>query len=190
MGKISFKDNISAFMEAIQNFEWRSVSKIASPQAAEDLNVFLEKIPQNAGQTMLVIAGVTWAAAAVIGLFATVQIQSLTELRIELQEAQALQPIVPKIQNKAANSKQVSEFIDQITDVYVGLNLRASGSSISISAKTTGAFGQFREAMGHIQNGGAGWSVSIDRLCVGRECDKNPLAASLKINTVSVSKPG
>jgi hypothetical protein len=41
-----------------------------------------------------------------------------------------------------------------------------------------------------MQNGGSGWRVSLDKMCVGRECgDKDKLGVSLKVNKVSVENP-
>jgi len=170
--------------------DWRSYKKYASPQATEDLNQFLEKLPQNAGQTMLIIAGVAWAAAGAIGLFTAVQLQKMSEIRIELAEADALKPIVPTIVDQAVNANTVKEFVERTKETYPGLELRATGPTIIINARGLSSFGQFREAIAHVQNGGQGWRVNIDRLCVGRECDKTPLGAALKINTVSVKKAG
>jgi hypothetical protein len=177
-------------LSALKSFDWRSLKKYASPQVSEDLNAFLEKLPQHAGQSMLVIAGIAWAAAGAIGLYATVQMKSMTELRAKLQEAEALKPVVPVVKDVAVNAQDVTTFVDKIKTIYTGLSIKANGASILITADNTSSFGQFREAIGHVQNGGSGWRVSIDRLCVGRECEKFPLAAALKINKVSVDKPG
>lgn len=176
--------------KSLKSFDWRSLKKYASPQVSEDVNAFLEKLPQHAGQTMLLMAGIAWAAAGAMGLYTTLQMQKITEFRAKLQEAEALQPIVPTIKDIPVNPKEVTEFVDKFKEIYTGLSIKANGSSILVTADNTGAFGQFREAVGHIQNGGSGWRVTIDRLCVGRECDRVPLAAALKINKVSVEKPG
>lgn len=173
--------------QSLKDFDWRSLKKYASPKAADDFNLFLERLPQNAGQTMLIIAGIAWGAAGVIGLYTTVQLQKLTETRAELQEASAVKPNVPQIKDVAVNPKEVERFVAQIKDVYKGLKVSASGPRITITASTTAAFGQFREAVGHVQNGGSGWRVNIDSFCVGRECEKYPLYASLRINKVSVN---
>lgn len=177
-------------LKSLKSFDWRSLKKYASPKASEDLNAFLDKIPQNTNQTMLIVMGIVWGLAGATGLYTTVQLQNLTELRAELAEAKSLQPIVPKIVDKAVNPKQVSTFIEDMKKTYPGLYIKASGGAVTITAKNTGFYGQFREAIGHVQNGGSGWRVNIDRLCVGRECDRAPLAAALKINKVSVDKPG
>ncbi len=177
-------------VKSMKSFDWRSLKKYASPHAADDLNAFLEKLPQNVGQTMLIIAAITWSAAGTMGLYTTVQLQSLTELRAELQEVESLQPIVPTIKDVPVKGKAISEFVDKMAKTYQGLTIKASGQAIVITAKSTARFGEFREAVGHVQNGGSGWRVSVDRLCVGRECDREPLAAALKINKVSVHKPG
>ena len=63
------------------------------------------------------------------------------------------------------------------------------GSAVSITSKATAGYAEFREAVGHVQNGGQGWRVNVDKLCVGRECKSFPLAALLKINKVSVEMP-
>lgn len=182
--------DINALQNKLKNFDWRSLQKYTSPQAADDLNHFLEKLPHNTGQTMLIIAAVIWGVAGMTGLYATVQIQQLTELRSELEEMNALKPSVPQIRDVAVNANDVKTFIENTKGTYRGLDIKASGATVLMTSTTTGAFGQFREAVGHVQNGGSGWRVNIDRLCVGRECEKYPLAASLKINKVSVKKPG
>lgn len=182
--------NLKSFnFDAIRSFDWRSLQKYTSPQAAGDFNAFLEKLPQNAGQSILVIAAITWASAGAIGLYTTLQLRELTEIRSHLKEAESLKPIVPVINDVPIDPKEISDFVDRMAKIYFLLSIKANGSTILITADNTASFGQFREAIAHVQNGGSGWRVSIDRLCVGRECDKQPLAASLKINKVSVEKP-
>lgn len=173
--------------QRLKEFDWRSLQKYTSPKASRDFNSFLEKLPQNAGQTMLIIAGVAWATAGATGLFTTVQIQKLTEVRAELQEANAVQPSVPQIKDVAVSPKEVETFVEKVQNTYRGLKISSNGPRITITATTTAAFGQFREAVGHVQNGGSGWRVNIDKFCVGRECKKYPLFASLRINKVSVN---
>ncbi len=183
------KFNFQKQLESIKSFDWRSLQKYASPQAMGDINTFLEKLPQNAGKSILIIAGVAWALAGAVGLYTTIQLKEITELRNNLYTAEALKPIVPVVKDAPLNAKEVSAFVDKIGKIYGDLSIKANGSTILITATSTGSFAQFREAIGHIQNGGVGWRVNIERLCVGRECDKQPLAASLKINKVSVEKP-
>lgn len=184
------KFDLKAVQEKLKNYDWRRLKKYTKPQAADDLNIFLEKMPQNAGQTMLIMAAVAWSAAGAVGLFTTVQMQKMTELRIALQEAQALKPSVPEIVNKPVNTADVREFVESIQKIYTGLEIKAAGATISLKAKNTNVFGQFREAVGHVQNGGKGWRVSVENLCVGRECERHPLSATLKVNTVSVKRQG
>ena len=177
-------------LKSLQNFDWRSLQRYFEPKAADDLNAFLEKMPQTVGQTMLVIAGVVWVGAGAAGLFATVQLKQLAEVRAELEEVQALKPIVPNLSEVTVSQKDVAVFAESMAEIYDGVDIQSSGTTISINAKSTAEFGRFREAVGHVQNGGSGWRVNVDRLCVGRECGNNPLAASLKINKVTVDRPG
>lgn len=177
------------FKKTLQSFDWRSLQVLTNPKAADDLNNFLEKLPQNTSNVLLAVAGVVWLAAAGAGLFATIQLQTLTELRAELQEVQALKPSVPVIKDVAVNKIDVDKFVKKATETYTGLAIKGRGASIEIKGQSTMLFGQFREAVGHIQNGGSGWRVDIENLCVGRECKQKPLVANLKINKVSVNIP-
>ena len=173
-----------------KSVNWNAVfKKLTSSQSSKDLNVFLERLPHTAGHTVLIAAGIAWAAAAAIGLFTTVQIQGMTQMRSDLKEAEALRPIVPTIRDVPVNQAEVKLFADELGKIYPDLIIKNSGASIQVSAKTTANFGQFREAVNHVQNGGSGWRVSVDRLCVGRECATDKLAVLLKINKVSVDKP-
>ncbi|MCD8519853.1 MAG: hypothetical protein LRY57_00805 [Alphaproteobacteria bacterium] len=186
--KDAFKFDTSAFRMDPKAVEG-AIRKLSNPNAAGDLNKFLEKMPLNVGHTMLIIAGVAWGVAGAAGLFATVQAQKLTELGAKLQEAHALQPIVPQIVDVPIPADQVTAFVESIKDVYQGVKIQPSGSSVSLNSTNTANFGQFREALGHIQNGGSGWRVSVGSLCVGRECQGPPLQASLNINKVDVKTP-
>lgn len=176
-------------VERFKKFDWKSLQHYLSPQAMDDLNIFLEKMPQTAGHGVLVAAGIIWGMAAAAGLFAVVQMQTLTELRAQLAETSALQPSVPQIHDIPVSQNEVKQFADDLAEIYPNLTVKQQGAAIFITAPTTAYFGQFREAIGHVRNGGTGWRISMEKMCVGRECKQNQLAALLKINKVSVEKP-
>lgn len=175
-------------LDKLQSFDWRSLNKYTSPKAMDDLNIFLEKLPQNTNKYLLVTVAVIWSTAGLMGLYTAVKMQEFAELSVEREEAQALRPNVPQIKNQAVAARAVQDFVDELQDIYKGLEIKGSSSDIIITAKSTAQFGQFREAVGHIQNGGDGWRVDVSRLCVGRECKQYPLSATLSINSVTVEK--
>lgn len=176
-------------LKSLKNFDWRSLKKYTSPRAMEDLNSFLENLPEHVSKSMLIAAGLAWALAGGTGIYTTIQLQNLTTLRVEFEEAKAINPIIPKVETLAVSSATVSKFAEEIDTIYNGLNIKAQGSSITITGTETRAFGQFREAVGHVLNGGQEWRVDIDKICIGRECEKFPLSASLKIHKISISNP-
>ena len=185
----NIKASLSASSESMKDFDWRSLKKYTSTRAFNDLNNFLEALPQHISQTMLIIAGVAWLVAGGVGLYVTIQLKSLTELRIELENSEAVQPAVPSIKNVAVKARDISAFSQELQNIYSGLSIKTQGSAIVLQAKDTAYFGQFREAMSHVFNGGKGWRTSVDYMCVGRECPKFPLNATLKINKISVQNP-
>ena len=174
---------------SLKSFDWRALQRYMSPQAANDLNAFLERRPQTAGQTILIAAALIWTVGAAAGLFVTIQSRELIELRGKLEETKALQPMVPRVRDVPVAAAEVQEFAKVLSVTYPGLTIKQQGPAIFITAGSTSSFGQFREAIGHVQNGGSGWRVNVEKLCVGRECTKDKLAALLKINKVSVDQP-
>ncbi len=177
-------------LKSLQSFDWRSLEKYFSAQASDDLNDFLEALPQNAGNTILIVAAVTWSVAAVVGLYVSTQMERIAELKSEIESVDALQPSVPIIREANVPPQQLQNLASKIDAAYKGVKVAANGSNIAITGRSTAAFGQFREAMGYIQNGGKGWKVTINKLCVGRECSQNELSAELKVSKVSVEEAG
>lgn len=174
----------------LKNFDWRSLQKYMDPKSSGDLNAFLEKLPQHAGQTVLIAAGIAWAMAGALGLYSSIQARQLVEVRSELSKAEALTPIVPKIKDVPIAEAEVKSFIDKVKKSYPNLGFMVKGPVITITSGQTANFAEFREAISHMQNGGSGWRVSLDKLCVGRECgQKDKLGVSLKVNKVSVENP-
>lgn len=174
---------------ASKSFDFRGLNRYLNPQASDDLNRFLEKLPQHAGNTVLIAAGIAWGAAAALGLFAMMQTKQLTELRGELQATEALKPVVPVISLAPVPDTEIKAFVEALKGIYVDLQINSNGNTITIQSKDTGQFSQFREAIGHTVNGGMNWKVRVDAFCVGRECQQNPLNAALKIEKLSIDKP-
>ena len=171
-----------------KSIDYKAIARYLNPRSFGNLDIFIESLPHNTNKTLLIIAASVWACAGAMGLFATVKLQEVSQLSVERREAKVLLPAVPKIQDKPVHAKEVMAFVDELQKTYKGLEIKGSSSNIIVTAKSTSMFGQFREAIGHIQNGGLGWRVNVDKLCVGKECNPNPLAASLKINKVSIEK--
>lgn len=173
-----------------KSFDIGALKKLADPKLAGDLNAYLEAMPEKAGHSILIAAGIVWAVAAAAGMFTTIKVQQLTELRNTVSEAKALVPPVPTIRDQAISSKEVGDFVAAISKIYKNVRITARDNTVTITSNNTRAYGEFREAVGHIQNGGNGWRVSLEKLCVGRECEnRTQLAATLKVNKVSIQNP-
>jgi hypothetical protein len=174
---------------ASKNFDFRALNRYLNPQATDDLNRFLEKLPQHAGHTALIAAGIAWAAAAALGLFAMMQTKQLTELRGQLEATEALKPVVPTLAMTPVPTEEIKTFADAIKVIYTGLTINSNGNIITIQSKDTSQFSQFREAIGHAVNGGTSWKINVDSFCVGRECSQNPLNAVLKVTKMKIDLP-
>lgn len=169
--------------------DWRVINRYTNTQATQDFNKFLEKMPKHTGNTILIAAGVFWALAAGGGLFTSLQMQKLTEIKAKLVEAEALQPIVPTIKENPLDVNELSQFVEATRKSYEGLDIRVDNNKVMISAPSTERYGLFREFLGHLPNGGKGWKLSLDSMCVGRECKGGQLSATVKINKIVVDNP-
>ena len=174
---------------ASPSFDLRVLKRYLNPQASDDLNRFLEKLPQHAGKTVLIAAGIAWGAAAALGLFAMMQTKQLTELRGKLQASEALKPVVPAVTMAAVPAAEIKGFVENIKNIYTSMTINGNANTVTIQSKDTGQFNQFREAIGHVVNGGNGWKIRIESFCVGRECIQNTLSAVLKVEKLQINKP-
>lgn len=171
------------------SFDWKSLQRYLNPQAADDFSRFLDTVPIHAGKGALIAAGIAWGFAAAFGLFTMMQSKELTEIRAELQTTEALKPVVPVITVGNIPADEIKRVAEQFKQLYPELAVNANGGNFTIQSKKTTDFLPFREALGHIVNGGAGWKVQVDSFCVGRECKTNALNAVLKIQKLNIDKP-
>ena len=171
------------------SFDWKSIQKYFTPQAADDLTRFMDTLPVYAGKGALVAAGIAWAAAAALGLFTVVQTKNLTEMRASLQTSNALKPLVPTISTTPVGRDDINTLVDRYKTVYPDLSVTVIGSDLAIRSKQTSHYTEFREALGHTVNGGKGWKVSVESLCVGRECKQGGLDALIKVQKLKIDKP-
>ncbi len=171
----------------LDKFDFRALQHLFSSNAANDLNRFLENLPKYTGQTVLIAAAIVWVSAGVVGLFTTVQIQKYTDLLAELEQAEALKPIVPRIDKKPASADLVESFVERAKDAYRGIDMEANGNTITLKANSTGNYTEFREAVGHVLSSGNMWKISLDNMCLGRECSGQKLKAVLKVSEIKVT---
>lgn len=174
----------------IKGFDIRSFKRFFGRQAVSDLDRFMDQLPRNTGQTALIAAGIIWAAAAGLALMTMVTFQDMAELRAEMRETDAVQPVVPKLVMNPAPEEDVRRFAEKLGRIYEGIDLKTRRNEVNISADSHRHFADFREVMGHLHNGHRQWRVELQSLCVGRECERKQLQAQVKINIVSVTNPG
>ena len=175
------------------DFDYRKLQKYFSAQAFNDLNDLLESLPVRAGYGLLVAAGIAWIMAGATIFYAIVQAQQVAELRAELLKADALKPQVPKIVRSPVAEGDVRDFARKIDKVYDNVKVTSLNDVIALQASSGMYYGAFREAVGHLFNGGnaargESWRISVKSLCVGRECKPNFLNGQFQVYKLAVDK--
>jgi hypothetical protein len=169
-----------------------TIKRLMSPNAYKNLDVFLEQMPLRAGYAGLIAGVACLLLACVSVMYVVVQAGKLMHLRADILKAEALKPTVPVIAKSPVADEDIAAFIKKMTEFYPQLRFTApADGNIEIRAKTTDKYGAFREAVGHVFNGGKGWRIDIKSMCVGRECKNNNDAVygAFKIHRLRVDKP-
>lgn len=175
------------------DFDFRKLQKYTSPQAFNDLNDFIEALPVRAGQGMLIAAGIAWAVAGAAIFYAIIHAGQVAELRSELLKAESLVPQVPKIVRESVPDAQVKEFVERVNVAYDNVKVTSSGNTIKVVSGNGRFFGAYREAVGHLFNGGntrngESWRIDVKSMCVGRDCKPNFLSGEFTVYKLGVDK--
>lgn len=169
-------------------FDLNSLNKYLSPQGLGDLNKFIEEMPMRAGYAACVVAGVVWFIAGLGIVYATTVAKDVAEIRAELVKSEALKPVVPQIQQTAVNANDIKQFVDRVNPLYRDVEITASNNVITFKSNSGRYFGAFREAVNHAYNGGQGWRLSLQSICVGRECKSGFLSGQFAVNRLTVQR--
>jgi hypothetical protein len=170
-------------------FDLNSLNKYMSPQAMGDLNKLLEEMPIRAGYGVLIAAAVVWLFAGLAVVYATTVAKDVAEIRAELVKSEALQPVVPNLVEEPVPDAEIVKFTERTDPLYKNVSLAANGGVITVQSNSGRYFGAFREAINHAYNGGQGWRLALQSLCVGRECEKGVfLKGEFKVNRLRVQR--
>ena len=167
-----------------------TLKKYTSPQAIKEFDIFLDSLPANVGQNLLIMVGIVWIVALGAVFFTLEQTDNVNKMHTELMQVEALQPPIPVLKYIPVNQDRLRILGDKLTASYKGINILAgTGGEITVSSQDTDYFPQFISTIGYIQRGSKNWKVNVISLCVGRDCKSAKLMAKLKVETVRIGEP-
>lgn len=167
-----------------------TLKRYLSPGAYKDLDVFVEQLPLRAGQGVIIAGVAAWLFAGLAITYVTMQANHIMSLRADILKAEALKPTVPIINQTPVENAEIDAFVKKMAELYPQLLFNGNGNRIEIRAQSTDKYGAFREAVGHAFNGGKGWRLKIEEMCVGRECENNlGLMGAFTVHRLRVDKP-
>lgn len=170
-------------------FDKVTLKRLLSPHAYKDLDTFVEQLPMRAGQGIIIAGVVAWIAAGLAITYVTMQANHIMGLRADILKAEALKPTVPVISKIAVPAADIDLFGKKLAELYPQLTIAANEGRIEVRSAQTDKYGAFREAVGHAFNGGIGWRLATESLCVGRECKPAQLNGVFTVNRLRVDKP-
>lgn len=165
------------------------LNRYLSPQAMTDVNKFLEGMPLRVGYTNLIAGGAALFLGGLAVVYATTVAKDVADIRAELVRSEALKPVVAQLKRTPVPEAEIQAFAELVNPRYQDVSIMATGGGkIKIVAADGRFFGAFREAINHAYNGGQRWRLSLDSLCVGRECDDAFLSGTFNVNTFSIER--
>ncbi len=176
-------------MKEFGKIDWRALQRYTNPQAMKDLDQFLDALPITAGYNALIAAGIAWVLAGAAVLFTSTEVSNASQLRAEMAKVESLQPPIPVLQYLPVPKDSIERISKRVTESYKGISVVVSAGKAVVSASDTDFFPQFLAAISTIENGGKTWKVSLDKLCVGKDCKGAKLSADLKVESVRVGEP-
>lgn len=166
-----------------------AINKYLSPQGMTDLNRFMEQMPLRAGYGVLIAGSIVWIIAGLAVVYATTIAKDVSAIRAELVKSEALKPVVAELVRTPVPDADISAFVTKVDPLYSDVSITTSGSgAISVVSSSGRFFGAFREAINHAYNGGQRWRLSLQSLCVGRECKGGFLSGTFKVDTLKVQR--
>ncbi len=176
----------------MKNFDFKTINakinKYLSPQGMNDMNKFIEQMPMRAGYGVLIAGGIAWFIGGLAVVYATTVAKDVAEIRAELIKSEALKPVVASLVQQPVPALEVADFVERTNPLYSDITITANGSKISLMSGSGRYFGAFREAINHAYNGGQRWRLSLESLCVGRECEGGFLTGTFNVNTLKVER--
>lgn len=166
-----------------------AINKYLSPQGMNDLNRFLEQMPLRAGYGVLIAGGIVWLLAGLGVVYATTIAKDVSAIRAELVKSEALKPVVAQLVRNPVPDSEISAFANKVDPLYSDVSIKAGRSGLITLTSSSGRyFGAFREAVNHAYNGGQRWRLSLQSLCVGRECKGGFLNGTFRVETLKVQR--
>ena len=183
------KLDLSHSLDRLKKTDWKRVALYLNPQSVKDLDAFLDRLPKRVGITGLSIACGIWVAAGLSLLVAYTKSVDIQDVRKQLTQAEALRPSVPVISYKPVTDAEITPQIEKMKDVYKTLTITLSNGVINITASSTRDFPIWRTAIGDLSFGGSSWRIKTKSMCAGKECEGQPLQASLAVQQLDISVP-
>jgi len=166
-----------------------TLKRLFSPHAYRNLDTFVEQLPLRAGQGIIIAGVAAWLAAGLAVTYVTMQANHVMALRADILKAESLKPSVPVISKIPVGEAELQPLVKRLTALYPQINISSSGNQVLIRGALTDKYGAYREAAGHVFNGGKGWRMNVESMCVGRECEGAQLLGTFSVNRLQVDKP-
>lgn len=150
---------------------------------------FLSKAMQSFDRATMVVIGVCWGAAIFMIAFTLYAIHLSAATHRAAEAATAAEPILPKIDHKPIEAKEVKPLIDRLQHRYPGINFSTgSDNAITITCLDGAKFHEWLSVLRYVDIASPKYRWSLKEFCVGH-CTGALMRAVMIGETVTFSEP-
>jgi hypothetical protein len=162
---------------------------------AESSRYFSGKVFENAlmsiDKVSLWIVSIVWIVAAVAMGMAFITVRGAADIKLKVETARALEPMVPKINRNPLSREQYDPLLQRVKKQYPTLTYEiTSRPSLRISSNVGEQFDSWLNAIGYTDSLVPAVRWSLIYFCAGTECPgAGIMQADLIAETINISQP-
>jgi hypothetical protein len=150
----------------------------------------LEKALLSIDKATLWIIGISWLVALVAMVMAFMSVRGVADIKVKVETAKALEPIVPRIVRQPLAREQYEPLASRIKKEYPGLTYETTGRpSLRIVSNNGEEFRSWLNALGYADSLSPGVRWNLIFFCAGAECPgQGVMQADLVAETITISQ--
>ncbi|NDE90687.1 MAG: hypothetical protein EB059_06065 [Alphaproteobacteria bacterium] len=150
-----------------------------------------EKVLMTFDKSTLAIIGVAWLAAMIAVAIAFVSVKEMSQLKLKIEIARALDPVLPKIVRAPLSKDDYAPLLARLKKQFPAVNIEITNKpTLRIQSNNPDDFITWLNAISYTDSMVSTVRWTISSFCVGSECtDNGVMQAELAAEKINITQP-